>query len=281
MIRILLLLVLLAVTGSPVSFARAENLDAAKAGREAQARGEVDEAIRLYTEAIETGSLGPENLAIVHNNRGIAYWSKGDFDKALVDYSAAIKLRPDYVAAYDNRGVVYRDLGQTDKEIADFNEAIGLNADDAFAYENRGRARLHTGQVKEAIADLGRAVALDPTDSYAVLWLHLARTFAGQDDALEFARNAQTLDAKHWPAPIIDLYLGLATPEKVRTAALVGDARTQKIQTCEANFYVGAFQLLHGAKEQAKPLFEAAAKGCPPTYLEAEAAKAQLKRLER
>ena len=40
-------------------------------------------------------------------NRGIAYDKKGDYDRAIEDYTKAIKLDPTRAHAYANRGVVY------------------------------------------------------------------------------------------------------------------------------------------------------------------------------
>lgn len=277
MIRFMLVLML--VTGV-AGLAWADSLDLAKAARDAQGRGDLDEAIRVYGQAIAAGGLSKENLAIVYNNRGIAYWSTGQLDKAISDYDAAIRLQPDYVAAYHNRGTAYRDGDEYDKAIADYDTAIRLWPDDAFAFENRGRARLHIGQVSAALDDMARAVELDPSDGYAVLWLHLARLWTGTDDGPEFARNAEKLDRSKWPAPLLDLFQGETDPEKVRAlAAAAKDAKTQREQLCEADFYVGAFQLLRGVRAEAKRLFQAAAGGCPPYFLEATAAKAELKRL--
>ena len=277
MIRFLLVLLLLAGMAGP---ARADCVDVAEAARDAQSRGQFDEAIRLYGQAIAAGGLSADNLATIYNNRGIAYWSKGDFDKAIADYDAAIRIRPNYVAAYHNRAMANNDKGRSDQAIADYDTAIRLQPDDAFAYENRGRAKLHVGQLGPAVDDLARAVQLDPSDGYTVLWLHLARVWAGTDDAAEFSRNAQPLDRAQWPGPLLDLFLGAANAEKVRAAAAAAaDAKTRREQTCEADFYVGAYALLHGAPAEAKKLFQAAADGCPPYFLEATAAKAQLKRL--
>ena len=44
---------------------------------------------------------------IVYINRGDAYLSKGDHDRALTDFNHAIKLQPNRVLAYFNRASVY------------------------------------------------------------------------------------------------------------------------------------------------------------------------------
>ena len=45
--------------------------------------------------------------AEAYYNRGIAYGDKGEYDKAIEDYSKAIELNPEYAEAYNNRGNAY------------------------------------------------------------------------------------------------------------------------------------------------------------------------------
>ena len=40
-------------------------------------------------------------------NRGNAYHRKGNFDRAIDEYTKAIELKLDYANAYNNRGVAY------------------------------------------------------------------------------------------------------------------------------------------------------------------------------
>src|SRR5208282_5822806 len=186
-VRAFLLLFMLLLGLSSV--VEATGIDFAKSASAALDRGDWDEAIGLYGQAIGAGDLSKENLAIVHYDRGIAYSRKGEVDKAITDYNAAIQLLPEYVEAYHGRATAYRDKELTEKAIADYDAAIRFAPDDAFAYENRGRAFLHVGKVDAAINDMAKAVSLAPTDSYAVLWLHLAHRSAKQDDSAEFSQN--------------------------------------------------------------------------------------------
>jgi lipoprotein NlpI len=41
-----------------------------------------------------------------------------------------------------------------------------------------------------------------------LLWLHIARQRAGQDDKQEFEANAAKLDQGRWPWPLVAFYLG-------------------------------------------------------------------------
>jgi Flp pilus assembly protein TadD len=56
----------------------------------------------------------------------MAYGKKGDLDKAIADYTEAIRLRPQYAKAYYNRGTAYREKGMNSEAEADFVQAKKL-----------------------------------------------------------------------------------------------------------------------------------------------------------
>jgi tetratricopeptide (TPR) repeat protein len=58
--------------------------------------------------------------AIPFNNRGSAYYKKGQVDRAMQDFDRAIELDPDYPDALNNRGLAYTGKGQYDRAIVPF-----------------------------------------------------------------------------------------------------------------------------------------------------------------
>src|SRR4030043_275929 len=70
-----------------------------------------------------TLEISPTN-AKDYNNRGIAYYSKGQFDLAIADYNKALEINPRFANAYYSRGNAYHLKGQYDLAIADFNKAL-------------------------------------------------------------------------------------------------------------------------------------------------------------
>ena len=93
---------------------------------------------------------------------GSASYDKGEYDKAIADYSEAIRLNPKYTWAYINRGNAWQAKGEYDKAIADFNEVIRLNPKHALAYGSRGKAWQAKGNLDRAIAGYNEAIRLDP-----------------------------------------------------------------------------------------------------------------------
>jgi lipoprotein NlpI len=84
---------------------------------------------------------------------------------------------------------------------------------------------------------------------------------------------------KVWPAPVVKLFMGEMTPAAVLASADDPDATRKKGQVCEAHFYSGEFSLTKGLKDEAARLFRLAASDCPRSFLEWEAADAELKAL--
>ena len=87
---------------------------AAKGGQEASSallRGNVAQALALYTEALRDNTLPNDRRAAILNDRGVAYHRLGQTKLALDDYNRAVQLFPEYAAVYNNRGNTLMVLG--------------------------------------------------------------------------------------------------------------------------------------------------------------------------
>ncbi len=129
---------------------------------------DLDIRIRGCTQVIGRGEEETrKNLTAAYYNRGLAYWRKGAFVRAIEDYDKAIALNPNDALAYANRGVAYRKKGEVDRAIADYDMAIALNPNDAAAYFNRGLAYYEKGDEDQAIADFRKVLEIEPSDQDA------------------------------------------------------------------------------------------------------------------
>ena len=118
--------------------------------------------IKGCSQIIDAGNAGKDALAVAFFNRGNAYGDSGDNDRSIADYTAAIKLKPDYVDSYFNRGLSYREKKDFDSAIADFNRVLKINPDYAKAYYARAGAYEGKGDLKQALADYKDALRLAP-----------------------------------------------------------------------------------------------------------------------
>lgn len=161
------------------------------AARDAQRNRLPDEAIRLYTKAIDSGQLTKEQLGKAYSGRGTAWMDTGNPDQAIADYSLAIQVNPKDGAAYHNRGLAWKEKKNPEKAIADFTTAVTINPRDADSYFDRGNIRFDNNELDKAIADFTKAVEADPNFAYA--YYNRAVAYANQGklgDALGDAKKA-------------------------------------------------------------------------------------------
>jgi lipoprotein NlpI len=244
-------------------------------GAEWSAKGEHDRAIADYDAAIR---LNPKSADAFHN-RGSAWANKGETDKAIADYDTAIRLDPAESSPYAGRAVEYSIKGDYARASADFDAAIKLDPKAASAFFGRGRVRFYRGEFPGAAADFEQAHKLDP-GAYIALWSYLARSRAGGKGGEALKPYVAAASESVWPAQVIALYLGRAKPEAVIAAAAKAPPPRAREQRCEAVFFIAQWHLLRGERERALPLLKDAQASCPKNFMEYEGALAELRRLK-
>ncbi len=76
---------------------------------------------------------GCNRKANAYNYRGLAYYEKGDYDRAISDYTEIIRLDPNDAEAYFFRGLVYDNKGDHERAIADYESALRIDPNNADA----------------------------------------------------------------------------------------------------------------------------------------------------
>lgn len=132
-----------------------------KQGDKRMVLGDAENAITAYDTAIR---LKPD-FAAAYTRRAGAKSASGDYEGMVRDLDAAIHLGQDHVHNYINRGVAKRNLRHYSAAITDYDTAVHLDPKYAATYLNRGNAKLDLGNHKMAIEDYDTAIHLKPKDA--------------------------------------------------------------------------------------------------------------------
>jgi Flp pilus assembly protein TadD len=92
---------------------------------------------------------------------GAKYLDEKKLENALVAFTEAIRVDPEFAQAYNGRGVTYALLGQPERALADCGQAIRLDPNDPEFYRSRGYIYESVGDEANAQADLAKAEELD------------------------------------------------------------------------------------------------------------------------
>ena len=265
-------------------------------------QGRRDEAMASYQSSLDIrGRLAGKDVDSVQrqNDLSIGYMKMGD---ALIAQGKRAEALNTYIksvaiaraAARESDGDLSRNLifslaraaniliqlGQPSEAISYLNELSQLTPDDPSVYFDRGRAEFYSDQIQAANDDLAKAITLKSNDPYLVIWLHIGRQRAHQNDSQELIDNADALNRTKWPWPIVALLLGSSDPKSVGEFAQSGQNPLVRLERiCEADFYLGTYDLERNAKDDALKSLQSAAVGCPRDFLEQSAAKLELARL--
>lgn len=184
-----LALLFLAVSAGAASF---EAL-AAKADK-ALKHGESAAALEYYTSALAVWhkSDGAKAKSKVLRARAETLERAGNFEPALADLAAALKLEPKSGALYRRRGELYLRLNKASAAISDFYKAASIDLSDREAYFGRGVAYELQGDLQFAHEDFRTACRLGmkkACGNAAEAKKRLLRPLA--DSPLEFERTEQ------------------------------------------------------------------------------------------
>ena len=111
--------------------------------------------------AFETAILLKPDAADAHNNLGLAFHQKNDFEASIMAFNKAIQLKPNYPDALNNLGAALYQIGQFEEAIKSLERAISLKANYAEAYFNLGLAFQGQGLLEDAMEKFKKALSLN------------------------------------------------------------------------------------------------------------------------
>ena len=133
---------------------------AASADADAEAcrlKGEPDQVIAACSRLLARDTLDGVLRRDAFRSRGVAYYRRGDYDRALADLAESIRLAPDVAGLYGDQANIYYFKRDYSRAIAGYDQALRLDPSDALAYNNRGCAWVALGSLAAAEADFTRA----------------------------------------------------------------------------------------------------------------------------
>jgi spermidine synthase len=129
----------------------------------AAAQGMVDEALRLYDEAIRAQPW----FAQAHYNLGNLHVRLGKAEEALEIHQRAARLAPDLAEVQFAIAFDLHQLGRLQDSAEAYRAAIAIHSDFADAYLNLARVEFQRGRSDEALAAIRALLARDPAHAEA------------------------------------------------------------------------------------------------------------------
>jgi len=122
-------------------------------------KGQFDKAVEDFTSALSMNS--PNDLQVqIYLNLGASQLKLEDFKTALGNYNKALELSPRNPSIYNYRGYANYKLGFFADAINDYNNAIDLDPNNAASYYNRGMAYFKSSEKAKACVDFHKSCSL-------------------------------------------------------------------------------------------------------------------------
>ena len=181
-----------------------------------------------------------------HYNLGIAYLEAGQYNRAVPEFEAAIKLNPNFIGAHCALCRAYLEQDELEKAGTAITEALKLDA-------NHQPALLLSGTVTEAYHDRGKAYLDDKRYTEAVAALQKAITLdANLGNSSEVSDSGNTHVYVHLGAA----YIGLKAYQEAIEALQYAIA--QDADLVDAHYNLGYAYVEQGAYDEAVPHLERA-----------------------
>jgi tetratricopeptide (TPR) repeat protein len=87
-----------------------------------------------------------------------------DLERAVADFSEAVRIDPNHPSGYTERGQALFKLGETDRAINDYSAALKKDPNFGPALRGRAMANLYRGSTEIAFADLSKAIQIAEID---------------------------------------------------------------------------------------------------------------------
>ena len=235
-----------------------------------------DKAIEDFSAAIRLDRTKPQVFA----SRALAFACKKEYDHAIADYDEEIRIDPKNVSAHADRGRVWLVKRNLERAVADFDAAVKIDPKNAHALFCRTVYVFVTRQIGSldgfrAALELGGWRGNDSI--YSVLMAYFAALRDGKRDQAKGILDdaAARCDTSAWPYPIVKFLRGEIDEAKLMAAATDDDRMT------EVRCFLGLKCLQDDQKAAALSHFRWVTEHGNPSYTEYAISLCELDRLER
>lgn len=121
-----------------------------------------DKTLTQWTSEIEKNPDDPD----LYQNRGELHAMRDERTNAIDDFTQALALKPNYLAALGSRAYEYMMIAQYDKAFADANRIIALTPNSATGYVKRGMIAQSCEMFAESSSDYKKAISINGNDPY-------------------------------------------------------------------------------------------------------------------
>lgn len=194
------------------------------------AQYKLDGAEKEFNKILEKNPQNP----MAHNGLGLVYYRRTTssdmtfrgnmenyYNKALQEFSLAVKNDPNFYQAYDNTGKILFDAGRLDDAEKYFKKALEIRPDYSKGVENYGRVLFAKNQIDAAIDKYREAIRLNSKNSSA--YCNLGEALIRKGDFSTAIKQLQTsLYLFPNSAPVHDL-LGRAYELQGNEAAAISE----------------------------------------------------------
>ncbi len=207
-------------------------------------------------EQFAAAAAADPSYALARSNLGIALFSLGKYDSALVALDEALERHPHLLHSHYTRGLIFHAQGKEhEAALAAFEVVVAADDDDPLVHYYLGRTLAKLERGDEAVAEFERAIELDPTSVSA--HYALAHQFRLQQRTAEWRRTLEKFDqlSRAGHEGVSSSYQGQGKyAEALADGSYAGETR-------EAPAAAISFELRHEAPPGETPLAAAAVAG--------------------
>ena len=137
-------------------------------------------------------------LAVIYNNRGVAFFHLKQYSEAFRDYERALELHPSYFLTHRNRIHLLLACKEEQRALQETETLVALLPQEAEKQDARGHTLFHLKRYQPALQHFQAALALNPNKAERHYWVGMMLFYSkNYSQALHSLLQALNLDAKN------------------------------------------------------------------------------------